>query len=134
MALRTLILDTNILLDVFVFHDPRAQVIRDWIEQKNVELIYSPEIFAEYADVIARPAFALTHQEQSHLLAHWQSIATQKASPPICHFRCEDPDDQPFIDLAVQYRPSQLLSKDQKILKMHKSLALLDIQIETYPI
>lgn len=132
MALKVLILDTNILLDLLIFNDPQADGIRRGIEQHEFELIYSQEILSEYTDVIARPTFAKMNIDQSLLLNTWHQIATLKPSPPPCGFRCDDPDDQPFIDLAYHYRPSQLLSKDRKILQMQKVLVGHDVQIQSY--
>jgi predicted nucleic acid-binding protein len=39
---------------------------------------------------------------------------------------CRDPDDQKFIDLAVQHR-AVLLSKDKAVLCMKKRLLALDV-------
>lgn len=133
MAIKTLILDTNILLDLLVFHDARADGIRRGIAEHEFEMIYTTEMLTEFTNVIARPAFAQSISDQSRLLDHWTRMAIHKPTPPCCSFRCDDPDDQPFIDLAYHYRPSQLISKDGKILKMRRLLALHDVQIQSYP-
>ena len=77
MAIKTLVLDTNIVLDLLVFQDPRANWIRDGIAQGRFELIYSSEMLLELTDVIARPQFAQNSNDQSTLLGSW----TQMASP-----------------------------------------------------
>jgi predicted nucleic acid-binding protein len=41
--------------------------------------------------------------------------------------RCADPDDQKFIDLAVQHK-AQLLSKDRAVLCMAKRLQVLEVR------
>lgn len=133
MAIKTLVLDTNIVLDLLVFRDPRADWIRDGIAQEQFELIYSSEMLVELTDVIARPQFSQSAFDQSTLLSSWTQMATYRPTPPRCSFRCNDPDDQPFIDLAYHYRPSQLLSKDRKILQMQGILITHGVWIQNYP-
>jgi len=133
MAIKTLILDTNIVLDLLLFHDPRADWIRHGITQKQFGLIYTAEMLAELTEVIARPLFAKSASEQIDLLKAWTQMASHQPTPPRCPFRCDDPDDQVFIDLAYHYRPSLLLSKDRKILQLQRLLALHDVRVQTYP-
>ncbi|WP_108508310.1 putative toxin-antitoxin system toxin component, PIN family [Polynucleobacter acidiphobus] len=133
MAIKTLVLDTNIVLDLLVFQDPRADWIRDGIAQDRFELIYSSEMLLELADVIARPQFAQNSNDQSTLLSSWTQMAIHKPTPPRCSFRCDDPDDQAFIDLAYHYRPSQLLSKDRKVLQMQRALGEHGVWVQSYP-
>jgi putative PIN family toxin of toxin-antitoxin system len=133
MAIKTLVLDTNIVLDLLVFQDPRANWIRDGIAQGRFELIYSSEMLLELTDVIARPQFAQNSNDQSTLLSSWTQMAIHKPTPPRCTFRCDDPDDQPFIDLAYHCRPSQLVSKDRKILQMQRILGAHGVWIQSYP-
>ncbi len=132
MAIKTLVLDTNIVLDLLVFEDPRAQWIYDGIHQGKFELIYTSEMLLELTDVIARPQFAQSAYDQAAVLSSWTDMAIHKPTPPRCSFRCDDPDDQPFIDLAYQCRPSELLSKDRKILQMQGVLSPHGVQICTY--
>lgn len=133
MAIKTLILDTNIVLDLLVFQDPRADWIRDGIARGQFELIYSSEMLLELTDVIARPQFAQSAYDQSTVLSSWTQMAIHKPTPPRCSFRCDDPDDQAFIDLAYHYRPSQLLSKDRKVLQMQRTLGEHGVWVQSYP-
>lgn len=133
MAIRTLILDTNIVLDLLVFQDPRADWIRDGMAQEEFEIIYSSEMLVELTDVIARPQFAQRACDPSDVLKAWAQMAIHKPTPPRCSFRCDDPDDQPFIDLAYHCRPSELLSKDRKILQMQRVLSEHGVRIQSYP-
>ncbi len=132
MAIKTLVLDTNIVLDLLIFKDPRAGWIHDGIHQGKFELIYTSEMLLELTDVIARPQFAQSAYDQATVLSSWTEMAIHKPTPPRCAFRCDDPDDQLFIDLAYQCRPSELLSKDRKILQMQGALSPHGVQICTY--
>lgn len=86
MAIKTLILDTNIVLDLLVFQDSRANWIRDGIARGQFELIYSSEMLVELTDVIARPQFAQSGYDQSTVLSSWTQMAIHKPRHPAVHF------------------------------------------------
>ena len=44
-------------------------------------------------------------------------------------WRCQDPDDQIFLDLAYTAKPCLLLSKDNELLKIAKKAAIENILI-----
>ncbi len=115
--MKPVVLDTNILLDVFVFDDERAANLKQAIMNGGTPVIASQKTLLEFADVISRPLFKLDSAAQASILTQWQSIAqlyddSNLASAP---WKCEDPDDQIFLDLAYQLRPSILISKDNAV-------------------
>jgi putative PIN family toxin of toxin-antitoxin system len=122
--MKPVVLDTNILLDIFVFNDERALQLKKALFDKATQFLASQKTIEEFADVISRPLFKLDKQTQTAILAQWQSIAEQKddsnlASAP---WQCQDPDDQIFLDLAYQLRPTILISKDNAVLQIaHKA-------------
>ncbi len=134
MEIKPVILDTNVVLDLLVFQDPRTDRLRHSLQQQEIHFIYSPEIFLEYRNVIARPQFAQSLAQQQRILATWQELACLMPSPPSCNFCCADQNDQMFIDLAYYYRPCMLLSKDIKIIQMHKRMHMEGVEIQTYPV
>ena len=118
--MKPVVLDTNILLDIFVFNDERALQLKKALFDKATQFLASQKTIEEFADVISRPLFKLDKQTQTAILAQWQSIAEQKddsnlASAP---WQCQDPDDQIFLDLAYQLRPTILISKDNAVLQI----------------
>ncbi|MBU3558671.1 putative toxin-antitoxin system toxin component, PIN family [Polynucleobacter sp. Nonnen-W13] len=122
--MKPVVLDTNILLDIFVFNDERALQLKEALFDKTTQFLASQKTIEEFADVISRPLFKLDKQTQTALLTQWQSIAEQRddsnlASAP---WQCQDPDDQIFLDLAYQLRPTILISKDNAVLQIaHKA-------------
>jgi putative PIN family toxin of toxin-antitoxin system len=122
--MKPIVLDTNILLDIFVFNDERALQLKKALFDKATQFLASQKTIEEFADVISRPLFKLDKQTQTAILAQWQSIAEQQddsnlASAP---WQCQDPDDQIFLDLAYQLRPTILISKDNAVLQIaHKA-------------
>ena len=118
--MKPVVLDTNILLDIFVFNDERALQLKKALFDKTTQFLASQKTIEEFADVISRPLFKLDKQTQTAILAQWQSIAEQQddsnlASAP---WQCQDPDDQIFLDLAYQLRPTILISKDNAVLQI----------------
>ncbi len=116
--MKPVVLDTNILLDIFVFDDERAANLKQAIVNGSIPVIASQKTLLEFADVISRPLFKLDSAAQASVLNQWRSIAKlhDDSSLPPAPWKCEDPDDQIFLDLAYQLRPSILISKDNALL------------------
>ncbi len=114
------ILDTNVLLDIFVFEDTRAANLKQALLSFDIRAIASQKTLDEFADVISRPLFKLTDAQQQSFINQWQSIAEQYDDTflAMAPWQCEDPDDQIFLNLAYQLRPSILISKDKALLKL----------------
>lgn len=129
--MRSVVLDTNILLDIFVFNDERALHLKKALFDKTTHFVASQKTIAEFADVISRPLFKLDGQTQATILAQWQSIAEQQDDSDLAPapWTCQDPDDQIFLDLAYQLRPSILISKDNAVLQTASRASSEDILI-----
>jgi len=129
--MKPLVLDTNILLDIFVFNDERALHLKKALFDKTMHFIASQKTIKEFADVISRPLFKLDEQTQVVILAQWQSIAEQQDDSNLAPapWTCQDPHDQIFLDLAYQLRPSILISKDKVVLQTASRAASEDILI-----
>ena len=129
--MRPVVLDTNILLDIFVFNDERALHLKKALFSKTTHFVASQKTMEEFADVISRSHFKLDEQAQAAILAQWQSIAQQQddLSLAAAPWKCQDPDDQIFLDLAYHFRPATLISKDNAVLQIAHRAALEDILI-----
>lgn len=120
-----LVLDTNIVLDVFVFNDAATQPLRQLLTTGQLDWIATAPMRDELARVLAYPQIAAR-------LAFYQLSADDVLTAFDRHARllpvagkvpvtCSDPDDQKFIDLAMAEQ-AVLLSKDQDVLCMAKRL------------
>lgn len=129
--MKPVVLDTNILLDIFVFNDERAGNLKQAIVSGSIPAIASQKTVLELADVISRPLFKLDEATQAAILAQWQSIARQHDDSCLtpAPWRCHDPDDQIFLDLAYQFRPTILISKDNAVLDLATQAAKENILI-----
>lgn len=112
------VFDTNVLLDLFVFNDFRAIHLKEALVAGKVTALATPKTIAELTDVIFRPLFALDETAQGSILQQWSSLArivpdeTLQSAP----WKCRDPDDQVFLDLAYTSKPCTLISKDNEVL------------------
>jgi putative PIN family toxin of toxin-antitoxin system len=126
-----LVLDTNVILDLLVFKDPSAEPIRLLLDAKQVDAVRSEASMLELIDVIQRPAFKLSREEQKMILQVWESVARLLENSAIesAPFTCRDLDDQVFINMAYSLRPALLLSKDLRVLELQATAQRHGIEI-----
>jgi putative PIN family toxin of toxin-antitoxin system len=115
-----LVLDTNVILDLLVFKDPSTEPIQVVLDAKLVEAVRTEASMLELMDVIQRPNFKLSKEQQQIILKQWESSSRLLDNSAIesAPFTCRDPDDQVFIDMAFSIRPALVLSKDLRVLEL----------------
>jgi putative PIN family toxin of toxin-antitoxin system len=116
-----LVLDTNVILDLLVFKDPSAEPIRLVLDAKQVDAVRTQASMAELMDVIGRPTFKLSREDQATIVQAWESSSRLLENTAIdqAPFTCRDLDDQIFLDMTYSIRPALLLSKDLRVLELH---------------
>ena len=117
--MKSVVFDTNVLLDLFVFNDFRALHLKQALLEQKIDALASPKTLEEFVDVISRPLFALETIDQEKILLQWTSLARVLDDQSLLSapWRCQDPDEQVFLDLAFTARPCTLISKDHEVLK-----------------
>ena len=127
---RTTVLDTNIILDLFVFKDPATAPLRHCIEAKEIRWIATTAMRDELEGVLSYPhivpRLAFHQLAPSDVLAQFDLYTQIMPAAPRTTAICKDPDDQQFIDLAVAHG-ALLLSKDNAVLCMSKRLLALGV-------
>ncbi|MEY2802089.1 MAG: hypothetical protein RL513_1674 [Pseudomonadota bacterium] len=130
--MNALVLDTNIVLDVFVFADETARPVLPALAEGRRQWVATAAMREELARVLAYPQIvprlAFYGLEASDVLGAFDRHAAIVDAPPKAPVTCSDPDDQKFIDLAVA-RQALLLSKDRAVLSMKKRLAAWSVQV-----
>jgi predicted nucleic acid-binding protein len=120
------VLDTNIVLDLWVFDEPKAEALRVSVETGRTHWLATAAMREELARVLAYPQIVkrLTHREipADTVLGHFDRWAQLHPDAPKAEYVCKDPDDQKFIDLAVTHTAA-LHSKDAQVLCMKNRLA-----------
>ena len=127
------VLDTNIVLDAWVFKDPATVPLLQALADGQLQWIATAPMREELARVLAYPQIAkrLDHHQipAAAVLAQFDAQARMVAVPAKASVTCKDPDDQKFIDLAVCHR-ALVLSKDQAVLCMAKRLLALGALVQ----
>lgn len=123
--MKTVVLDTNVLLDLFVFNDFRALHLKQALLEGKVKALATQSTLAEFTDVISRPLFSLAEVQQKQIYLQWQSLANMIDDTSLVKapWACQDPDDQVFLDLAYTAKPCILISKDNEVLRLTKPAA-----------
>jgi len=57
--MKSVVFDTNVLLDLFVFNDFRALHLKQALLEQKIDALASPKTLEEFVDVISRPLFSL---------------------------------------------------------------------------
>ena len=121
----SIVLDTNAVLDCWLFQDPRAEMLREALEQGHLRWRATPEMLAELAAVLVRPMAMRWNTQRECLLSHdlsCRAILTATPTNP-ADLRCTDPDDQKFLDLAMQLRAPWLVTRDRALLRLKRRSA-----------
>jgi putative PIN family toxin of toxin-antitoxin system len=118
--MKSVVLDTNALLDLFVFNDFRAIHLKQALREKRIDAVATAKTIEELEDVISRPLFALDENKQTQILSEWQSLCRRVDDQSLTEapWQCEDTDDQVFLNLAYSIKPAILISKDNALLKL----------------
>lgn len=129
-----LVLDTNIVLDVFVFNDAAAQPVREGLASGALRWLATPPMRDELARVLGYPQIvprlAFYGLNADDVLAAFDRHAVPVSVAAKVRLTCRDPDDQKFMDLAVAHQ-ALLLSKDRALLAMKKRLLALGVVVQT---
>ena len=130
MASQTVVLDTNIVLDLFVFADEAARPLRSRLEDADLRWLATAAMRDELERVLAypqiAPRLAFYGLVAADVLGIFDRHSVRVDVPAKAPVACKDPDDQKFVDLAVAHG-ALLLSKDRAVLALKKRLEALAV-------
>lgn len=125
-----IVLDTNIVLDLFVFNDPATVPLKQALQSRQWRWLATGAMRDELARVLSYPnivpRLACCQLTAEQVLTLFDAQAQTVDAAARAQVSCADPDDQPFIDLAVAHQ-TMLLSKDKAVLAMKKRLLALGV-------
>ena len=132
--LACVVIDTNIVLDLFVFQDPATlalnQALAAALTLGHPRWLATDAMREELARVLCYPQvlkrMAFYARSAPVVLGHFDRLSHTVDVAPKASVTCKDPDDQKFIDLAVAHGAA-LLSKDQAVLCMDKRMRTLGV-------
>jgi predicted nucleic acid-binding protein len=118
-----IVLDTNVCLDLLVFRDPACMPLHDALQRGAVHAMTRPDCRDEWLRVLHYPGLPVDDTSRPALVAAFDALnhlapapLTDAVARPLP--RCADPDDQKFLELALETGARWLLSKDKELLKL----------------
>ena len=134
MTQQRVVIDTNVVLDLFVFGDAAALPLKQALEDKKLDWVATHPMREELERVLAYPQIvprlAFYKLQAEDVLAafdkHTRMVEVAIKAP----VTCSDADDQGFIDLAVAHK-AMLLSKDKAVTSMAKRLMGLGVRVQS---
>lgn len=114
-----LVLDTNILVSALLFHRGKVAWLRFAWQSGAVRPLVCRETTQELIRVLAYPKFALTDAERQDLLGDylpWCETVTVPKRTKVPDGR--DPQDRPFLALALVARADALVTGDKDLLAL----------------
>lgn len=126
------VLDTNIVLDLWLYKDPATPDLLAALAQQKVTWLATQVMRDELERVLAYPhivkRLTFSQIEAADMLAQFDAHAKLIPVAARAMYVCKDVDDQKFIDLAVAHT-AQLVSKDKAVLTMRNRLARLGVAV-----
>ncbi|WP_371325304.1 putative toxin-antitoxin system toxin component, PIN family [Dechloromonas sp. ZY10] len=114
-----LVLDTNVVLDLFHWANTDAVPIMAALEAGQIECLADARTLDELQRVLTYPQLKLTPEMIAERWARYTARVTvvgDGEAPPLP--RCKDKDDQKFLELAARSGADILVSKDKALLKL----------------
>ncbi len=112
------VLDTNVALSALAFRDGRLSALRAAWQAGRFIPLATTTTAQELLRVLAYPKFRLSAEEQGDLLADYLPFCKVVALPARAARlpKCPDPDDVPFLLLAVAGKADYLVTGDKALL------------------
>lgn len=114
-----LVLDTNVVLDLFHWANADAVPIMAALEAGRIECLADARTLDELSRVLTYPQLKLTPEMIAERWARYRAlvqVVPDGEAPPLP--RCKDRDDQKFLELAARAGADLLVSKDKALLKL----------------
>lgn len=119
-----IVLDTNVCLDLFLFHDPACVPLLAALRGGRVQAVTRDDCRDEWRRVLHYPQLPITDAARPSISAAFDDLVrhlpagSRAATDPECLPLCADTDDQKFLELAWESGARWLLSKDLALLKL----------------
>jgi putative PIN family toxin of toxin-antitoxin system len=130
--MQPVVIDTNIVLDMWVFDDPRSRPLNEALQSGGLRWLASAEMREELLRVLGYPhlvqRMVLRGVSAPDVMAQFDRLAERVVEAERAPYVCNDADDQKFIDLAVAHQ-ALLISKDKEVLRMKNRLARLAVAV-----
>lgn len=118
----SVVLDTNVALDLLVFDDPFARPLAEALAAGRLIAWVDADTLGELEYVLAYPSFGLDETARHAAASRYRSLVRSwsgAADAPLPTLpRCRDRADQKFLVLAARAGAAWLVSKDKRLLSL----------------
>lgn len=124
------VLDTNVLLSLYVFADSRYAPLGERLASGAWLALTDDACLSEFRRVLGYPIFKLDTAAQDSAHAAYAVIAehlADRAAAPVKLPQCRDPDDQKFLELARDGNARLLVTSDKALLALARRKQLRDL-------
>lgn len=120
MTPRQIVLDTNVCLDLFVFKDPRWELLLENLKSGAVKAVTREDCRQEWLAVLHYAHLPVNDATREHFIAAFDTYISCVAPPEknLLLPRCSDKDDQKFLEIARDAAVETLVTKDKALLKL----------------
>lgn len=117
------VFDCMVLFQAAVrYGGPAAECLRR-VEARGINLLVSPATLDELRDVMTRPKLArkfpiLSDEHVTEFDTKIRAVATELTDVPTVFALPRDPDDEPYVNLAIAGNAKYLVSRDRDLLDL----------------
>jgi len=117
------VFDCNIIWQSFFFSGGASANCKQFVDDDSVILLLSPFVLEEMREVMNRPEFLETFKSASEsLIDRFLEQLAKKSdfhrSVPKHYTFLRDPDDEPYINLAIEGKADFLVTRDNDLLDL----------------
>ena len=122
---KPIVIDTNVCLDLFVFHDPRWAPLLAALEAGELQAVTRADCRDEYLAVLHYRHLPVDDASRPQAVARFDALikVVAPAASPVHLPVCSDRDDQKFLELARDAGAAILVTKDKALLKLGRKTA-----------
>ena len=115
------VLDTNVLVSAILFEGGNEAKILQLAANGDIDLFTSPDILAEFLEVLSRPKFQLTPEEVSTAFRFLLAVAKLTIPLRPVKVQLRDPDDLKLLACAAEAKATHIVTGDKELLTLRKS-------------
>ena len=108
-----IVLDTNVIVSGILRPYSKAAAILRLAATGMIQLAYDLRILSEYEDVLNRPKFTFAKEDINAFLDQVEKEGVLVSVMPL-KFRLSDPDDEPFLEVALAARAEAIIAGNKR--------------------
>jgi putative PIN family toxin of toxin-antitoxin system len=108
-----IVLDTNVIVSGILRPYSKAATILHLLAEGTIKLAYDVRLLSEYRDVLSRPKLKFSKEDVDAFLDPIEPEGVLVSATPL-KFRLPDPDDEPFLEVALAAKAVALVTGNKR--------------------